>query len=144
MAGPRWVRLDTGYFRNRKVRRAGRDGRILHLASICFVGDQKTDGHIYPDDVELIARDAGVPQRTVDAVLGAGLWLPNGDGYELHDYLAFGNPSRAAIEAETERARLAKQKSRRDTPGRVTAMSRRDTAGSHGSSVTDESRIEMR
>ena len=47
MSGTRWVRLDADYFRNPKVLAAGRDGRDLHLASICWMeGKDQLDGLI--------------------------------------------------------------------------------------------------
>jgi len=101
MASDRWVRLDVNYFGNPKIRAAGRDARDLHLASICFVGRYMTDGYIAPDVVEDIARDARVTRRVlvtaIGSVVDAGLWIPNGEGFELHDYLAM-NPTRAEVE----------------------------------------------
>lgn len=110
MAGTRWVRLDVDYFRNSKTLAVGRDGRAAHLASICWVGGQETDGHIPLDAVPTIISDAGASRRTVERLLATGLWLPNGDGYVLHDYLAIGNPSKESIEAERLRWREAKRK----------------------------------
>lgn len=114
MAGPRWVRLDIDYFHNPKVLTAGRDGRDLHLASICWVGRYLTDGHIPAQAVRAIMHDAGVTHAAVDAVVAARLWTPNGDGYELHDFVAM-NRSRADI--ETERG-LARERARRSRASR--------------------------
>jgi hypothetical protein len=86
MAGPRWVKLDVDYFRNPKALAAGRNGRDLHLASICWVHAQLTDGEIPPTALSTILRDAGVPTSAVARVVAAGLWVPNGSGYHLHDY----------------------------------------------------------
>lgn len=104
MAGPRWVRLDVDYFRNPKAIAAGRDGRDLHLASICWVGSQLTDGHIPADVLSTVAADAGIVHRrftgaAVDRIVAAGLWVPNGDGWDLHDFVEM-NGTRAEVEQE--------------------------------------------
>lgn len=113
MAGPRWVRLDVDYFDNPKVLAAGRDGRDLHLASICWVGAQVTDGAIPAQVVPTLMRDAGVPRRAIELVVAAGLWIPNGSSsFELHDYLEMGNPSRASVERERQRWRESKRRRR--------------------------------
>jgi hypothetical protein len=105
MAGPRWVRLDVDYFHNPKVLAAGRDGRDLHLASICWVSRYLTDGHIPGEALDAIAHDAGLPPRqrplAVERALVAGLWLPTGVGYELKDFVEM-NGSRAEAEHERE------------------------------------------
>lgn len=122
MAGPRWVRLDVDYFHNPKVLAAGRDGRDLHLASICWVGRYLTDGFIPYDAVDALARDAGVrAPGAVERAVIAGLWLPSdnghGAGYDLHDFVEM-NGSRVDVEREREQWRerqrraRAKQKSR--------------------------------
>jgi hypothetical protein len=102
MAGPRWVRLDVDYFRNPKAIAAGRDGRDLHLASICWVGGQLTDGEIPSNALPTILRDAGVRSSAVGRVVAAGLWVPNGDGFHLHDFVAM-NGTRAEVESERAR-----------------------------------------
>jgi hypothetical protein len=110
MAGTRWVRLDAGYFRNSKVLQAGRDGRALHLASICWSGGEESDGVIPPWALPTLLHDAGVPRRAVDALIAAGLWVPSENGvggWVIHDYLSL-QPSREELEAE--RARWAKNK----------------------------------
>lgn len=99
MAGTRWVRLDVDYFRNVKALSAGRDGRDLHLASICWVGGQLTDGQIPTNALPTILRDAGVRPSAVNLVVAAGLWVPNGDGFHLHDFVEM-NGTRADVEHE--------------------------------------------
>jgi len=121
MAGNRWVRLDADYFTNPKTLAAGRDGRALHLASICWVARHLTDGHIPSEALDTILHSAGVKRSTVDAVVHSGLWTPNGVGYVVHDYLE-SNPSRADVEREREQWRQ-RQKRRRDQRGQFAAES---------------------
>lgn len=121
MAGTRWVRLDVDYFRNRKALAAGRDGRDLHLASICWVGGQLTDGHIPSTALPTILGDAGVRSSAVNRVVAAGLWVPNGDGFHLHDYVEM-NGTRAEVEQERaayldRQRRYNRKRQRRDDDG---------------------------
>lgn len=122
MAGSRWVRLDVDYFRNPKALAAGREGRLLHLASICWVGSQLTDGVIPAQAVPSLVADAGAKSFAIQAVIDAGLWIPNGgSSYELHDYVAM-NGSRADVERERESWRQRQ------------ARARERHGGSHGGS----------
>jgi hypothetical protein len=115
MAGPRWVRLDVDYFHNPKVVAAGRNGRDLHLASICWVARYLTDGHIPGDIVPLIAGDAGISvdqrARAVERAVVAGLWIPTERDYYLKDFTEM-NGSRADAEREREQWRLRKVRQR--------------------------------
>lgn len=99
MAGTRWIPLDVDYFRNPKALAAGRDGRALHVASICWSGAHLTDGMIPREVVPLLLGESGARASSVDRLVAVGLWLPCGDGYEIHDYLAH-NDSRDRVEQE--------------------------------------------
>ena len=75
----------------------------LHLASICWVGSTPRTGHI-TDAVSTLTGDAGIQHRrfanaAVDRVVAAGLWVPNGDGFSLHDFVEM-NGTRADHERE--------------------------------------------
>lgn len=116
MAGPRWVRLDVDYFHNPKALAAGRNGRDLHLASICWVGSQLTDGHIPVAAVPSIAADAGLTVRqqkaAVERAVISGLWLPTQHDFYLKDFVEM-NGSRADVERERELYRQRQQRYRR-------------------------------
>lgn len=123
MAGPRWVRLDVDYFHNPKALAAGRDGRDLHLASICWVGRYLTDGHIPADAVPAIASDAGVSPRAVaravDRITASGLWLPtDGADFYLKDFTEM-NGTRTDVERERDswRERQRRYRNRQQTEG---------------------------
>lgn len=104
MTSDRWVAIDVDYFRNPKVRAAGATGRTLHLASICYAGARRTDGHISSDDLGYVLLDAQAPRRAVEAVIAAGLWVPNGDGWNVHDFLVWQESKQEGL-AAIERAR---------------------------------------
>lgn len=112
MAGTRWIRLDVDYFHHPRALAAGRDGRAVHLASLCWAGSLLTDGHIPGQAVPGILLDAGTRRTAVDLVVESGLWLPNGDGYDINDYLDR-NPSRAEVEKERDQWRTRQQRRRR-------------------------------
>lgn len=113
MAGSRWVKLDVDYFTNPKALAAGRNGRDLHLASICWVARYLTDGFVPADAVKAIASDAGLnsARDVVGRVVAAGLWIPNGDGYDIKDYVET-NGSRADYERARELFRIRQRRYR--------------------------------
>lgn len=113
-----WVKLDDRFFRNRKSIAAGRDGRAMYLAGLCFCADGLTDGFIQADAVRQIAADADAPAKTVEKLVDVGYWVPVEGGYRVPDYLAY-NPSRDQVLADRERAKSRQQShraSRRDKP----------------------------
>jgi len=110
----RWIKLDVDYFAHPKALIAGRDGRDLHLASLCWMGRYLKDGAIPPEAVPEIARMAGLDTRhavnALDRVTAAGLWIPNGgEGYQLHDFTAV-NGTREDYERAAEQARARQRR----------------------------------
>jgi hypothetical protein len=119
MAGNRWIRLDIDYFTNPKAIAAGVNGRLLHLASICWCGQQLTDGHIPAAAVGAIGQLAGLgPRATAVAtqrLVVSGLWERTEHDFYVHDFLE-ANRSRGQIEAERERWKLNAKTRRRGSP----------------------------
>jgi hypothetical protein len=115
MAGPRWCKLDVDYFTNPKSARAGRDGRLLHLAAICYCASQETDGHITTEIMPVLLRHAGVSKAAVTRLVRVGLLVPVDDGFQVHDYLAM-QDSRAMIELRRKKKaeRMKKWRADRD------------------------------
>ena len=108
MAGTRWVKVDTSYFRNPKITVLTPTARLLHLASIMYAADQLTDGAITPRALDGLAADACIPKRSVPARVAeleeAGLWERNGKGWWLHDF--------AQMNAQATRTAVQKQRAR--------------------------------
>jgi len=112
MAGTRWVKIDTSYLRNPKIIAVSSDAMMLHFASILWTADQLTDGEIPKhalDDVAHMARikRPSAARRAVDElvdvdVTAAGLYVPNGGGWRLHDFEAM---NRQALRINVERQR---------------------------------------
>jgi len=115
MAGPRWVRLDVEYFHNPKTSGVTPVAQVLHLASICWAGAHLTDGHIPAHIVPQLRTAARAKPEHVAQLVAARLWIPVGDGFEIHDYLAM-QDSREQVERRRKRTaeRITKWRADRD------------------------------
>ena len=116
--GP-WVRIDARYLANPKVRRAGFDGALMHLAAICYLGEHGVeDGFLPTEAVPVLAPLAlanGVdPAPVVDRLVRSGLWHPAArrGGYVVHDFDEFNG---AKSEASAARRRKRRQRERAAT-----------------------------
>jgi hypothetical protein len=94
-----WAKLDDGFWRNPKVMAASLEATGLFARSLAYCGDQLTDGHV-PAKVAAILADGR--RRPITELVERGLWRPNGDGFDVHDYLDY-NPSAAAVKRRRER-----------------------------------------
>ena len=111
MAGAQsWVRLDVAYFRNDKIRRAGIDAALFHLAAICYLGDhrnKRTESGILPvDAIEILAAETRTknPQTVIDRLVKNELWHDHGGDWLIHDYdTTNGDKSEAAVARERQR-----------------------------------------
>lgn len=100
-----WVRIDDQFFRHPKATAAGRDGRSLFIAGLCYCASQLTDGHITKAALMLVAADAGVKHTVAKTLVECGLWVEDGrHGFFVHDFLEY-NPS--ADEVRVARAKRA-------------------------------------
>jgi hypothetical protein len=106
MAGTRWVKIDLSYLRNPKVTAVS--SPLLHLASILWTADQLQDGHIPGQTLSELAHQARigrtVASRRADELVEHGLWIPNGDGWHVHDFEAM-NPQAMRAAVEKQRAK---------------------------------------
>lgn len=114
MAGLTWVRLDTGYFSNPKILRAGPDGALLHLAAICYLGAHELDAGVLPAEaVEHVAASVKVrrPAPVIERLVANRLWHEHDDGWLIHHYdVMNGENSEAAAARRRQRTRRAKQR----------------------------------
>jgi hypothetical protein len=119
MAGSRWVKIDTSYLRNPKVTAVTSGARLLHLASILYTADQLTDGHIPARMLPELAGQAGLSRKTtgsrVAELVTRQLWVPNGDGWDIHDYQLM-NPQAMRVAVEAERAAWRDRQTRHRHP----------------------------
>ena len=89
-----WVKLDDSFADHPKVLQAGLPAVGLYVIALAHSSRHLTDGHITDAFVD---RSAGRQAGTLaQALVTAGLWTRNGDGWDIHDYLDF-NPSRDTI-----------------------------------------------
>jgi len=111
MAGQRWVRIDVDYLTNPKVTAAGHDGQRLHFVSILWSARHLTDGHIPASTVSSLIHDSYSRRVTVARVVDAGLWVPNGDGFNVHDFTEMQH-TREEVERQRERWRANQRRFR--------------------------------
>ncbi len=116
-----WVRLDDQFPHHPKVVSVGPLGIAMQVVGLCYCNQFLTDGFIptsaiptFMDFTELDANAfngrGGVCWIAVQKLLDAGMWEEAEGGYRIHDYLEY-QPSKASIEAEKERNRVAGQHS---------------------------------
>lgn len=99
-----WVKLDDGFTRNPKARAAGKDGRALYIAALCWSASHLTDGRVPRAVLKLLYSDAEVTKPQHEKLVELGLWEETEDGWQIHDYLVY-NRSRREIEKERARWR---------------------------------------
>lgn len=100
-----WAKLDDGFFRHPKSRAAGKDGRALFVAGLCWAAAHLTDGHIGTAELGLIAAEAEVrPGATVRRLVETGLWEACADGWRIHDFHDFNPTAQAALDKRRKRA----------------------------------------
>lgn len=114
-----WAKLDDGFFRHPKARAAGKDGRALFVAGLCWAASHLTDGFIAETDLGLIAAEAEVrPAPTARRLVEVGLWEPVDGGWAIHDYLDY-NPSAEAVrEKRRKRAEAGRKGGLKSRPPR--------------------------
>lgn len=98
-----WVKLDDQFFRHPKAVEAGRDGRDLYLAGLCYCASGLTDGVIPIRALRILAADAeiDVADAAASRLLEVGLWEQTVNGYFVHDYHDY-NPTRERVQATRE------------------------------------------
>jgi hypothetical protein len=106
-----WFRLEDSFANNPKVTKAGNAATGLWVRCGTYSAQYLTDGHI-PHDV---ARGYG-RHREIDALLDAEMWIENGTGFLIPDYLEY-NPSKKQVLAERAAARDRMTRRRRNSRG---------------------------
>lgn len=103
-----WARFDDRRAMNAKLRKVGFAAAGLDAAAICQSVADMSDGHVDRSTVEMLAAAHGEKRwlPLVEKLVAAGRWVPNGDGWHIHDFLEY-NPSRAEWLAEKAKKREA-------------------------------------
>jgi hypothetical protein len=110
-----WARLDDELLDHPKVWAAGevlgKGGAVIALGiyviGLMWANKYLTDGHL-PMAVVKNFRQWPDPLSVADALVKAGLWEKNGNGFVIHDYAAFGNPMSADVKAKRRKDRQRK------------------------------------
>lgn len=89
-----WAKLDDAFPNHPKVVELSDRLFRLHVTAICYCAKGLTDGEVPAGALRRLLR--GTP-RQAQALVDAGLWEVNGDGWAVHDYLKY-NPSSAQVE----------------------------------------------
>lgn len=121
-----WVRIDDQFFMHPKAIAAGRDGKLLFFAGLCWCGSQLTDGRIPKPAVATIAALAGVKPAAARHLVAAGLWHDTGEAYEVHDYLVY-QKDRSAV--TDRRAAVSAARSAAGAKGGQQTASKREANG---------------
>ena len=117
-----WARLDDSLLDHAKLFNAGEqlgtNGRALALAmftvGLMWSNKHLTDGHL-PQSVVKSWNHTTDPDALIiaEALVAAGLWEPNGDGYVIHDFRDYNSDART-IKARQKRDRQRKHALTRD------------------------------
>jgi|SRR5580765_3277253 len=106
-----WFRIEDNFHQHPKVTAAGNAAVGLWVRCGTYSSSYLTDGHI----PATVARQLG-SRREIDTLLSTRLWVENGDGFLMPDYLEY-NPSAKQVRAERAAARERQAKRRRTEKG---------------------------
>lgn len=118
-----WVKLDDGFWSNRKVRRAG-ESVAAYVRLLSWCGSEETDGAIPADDIDWICVGLDDIEGHLDRLIDVGLIEERPGGYVIPDFLEF-NFSHEQNEQRRERDRQRKLGNR---PNGVPPGTRKDSA----------------
>ena len=106
-----WFKLDDSFHQHPKVTDAGNAAVGLWVRCGTYSAAYLTDGHIPATTAHKLGS-----RREIDALVKSRLWVPNGDGFLMPDYLEY-NPSAEQVRAERAKARERQAKRRRNNNG---------------------------
>lgn len=108
-----WVKIDDGILNNRKVIAVSKDAKLLYIAGLCFCSANLSDGVIPAKTVNVIAAQCEIRSaaKLVKELVREGLWIDNGDEYQVHDYLEH-NESSESVRSKQEAARARMRRNR--------------------------------
>lgn len=124
-----WVKLDSGFFLHPKALAAGRDGRDLFLAALCWSAQQETDGAVAAHALPMIAACAGVADadQAASRLVECGLWANSVGGWSIHGYEEW-QTTRSERDAWRARERARKSKTPPTDPGSLPRGIRAESA----------------
>jgi hypothetical protein len=84
-----WVRIDDDLFSHPKILRAWWTDKAsigLWPQGLSWAGRQLTDGYVSAEFVRGLLPNRRERDRATGALVDAALWVPNGSGWEIHDW----------------------------------------------------------
>jgi hypothetical protein len=87
--GMTWVRIESGFFRHRKVLDLPLAAKLLFIGGLCYSAENGTDGHISKSALRVLAAELDVKPTMTRWLEDAGLWHKQADGHDIHDYLVY-------------------------------------------------------
>ena len=79
-----WVKLDDGFADHPKIESLSGDAYRAFIGGLCYCARFLTDGHIPAVRIRKLGG-----RKVLAELERAGLWEPNGDGVNVHDYLVY-------------------------------------------------------
>ena len=96
-----WVRVDDTLYSHPKIMQvwaANRGSIGIWLFGASWAAQHRTDGHVTAEHVNALTAGRRERDRLVEPLVDAGLWVPNGDGWAIHDWRDY-NGTRAEVSA---------------------------------------------
>lgn len=130
-----WGKVDDQFHAHRKTKVAWKACRAslgLHLMALSYCAGHLTDGLVDHEFVEEKLPVARERKQATEALVSAGLWVPENDGWRINDWLEY-NPSRADVIAKRERDSARKSRGgagdSKRSPNGIPADSKRHPGG---------------
>lgn len=98
-----WIKIDDRFHAHRKIRQAGLEAVGLYVRALSYSAAEDLEGHVETGWVEEAAGKKA--EKLTTALVDAGLWETNGNGWVIHDFLVY-NPTN---EERAKKAAAAKQ-----------------------------------
>lgn len=83
--------IEYGFWGNPKIREAGKDAALMHIAACGYCNEFLTDGFISHIALETVAFNAfqRQPKKAIKALIEHRLWIEVEGGYQVNDYLKY-------------------------------------------------------
>lgn len=106
-----WAPLSTRFYRDPRVRAAGRDAALLFTAGLGYCTEHLTDGFIPTDAVPVLAAESWSKPAAARKLVEHGLWRVVDGGWQVAGWGSW-NRTREEIEEKRTGARIRQQRSR--------------------------------
>jgi hypothetical protein len=110
-----WVRIDDHLYAHPKFRLAWNLEPAsvgLELFALSHCAAFFTDGDVSEDFVGQWFATRRRLERSTDALVSSGLWVPNGNGWQIHDYLDYNDSKEVMV--QRRKARETKRRRNRE------------------------------